>query len=85
MAFAPPVRFTASVETRQEDEQQTVQDLNATFDKILDTTAKDYGHAVRSVHAKAHGIIQMTMHSKACLDATEQIATLRGERLGPRT
>ncbi|MCQ8239559.1 alpha/beta hydrolase [Rhizosaccharibacter radicis] len=28
-----------------------------------------------------HGIIQMTMHSKACLDATNEIATLLGERL----
>ena len=28
-----------------------------------------------------HGIIQMTMHSKACLEATEQIASLLGERL----
>ena len=58
MAVPPPIRFTASVETRQEHEEETIQQLNATFDKILDTTAKDYGHAVRSVHAKAHGILQ---------------------------
>ena len=32
-----------------------------------------------------HGIIQMTMHSEACLDATEQIATLLGQRLAPRS
>ncbi|RYY04473.1 MAG: catalase, partial [Alphaproteobacteria bacterium] len=31
--------------------------LNETFDKILETTAEDYGHAVRSVHAKAHGFL----------------------------
>ncbi len=62
MTVASPVRFTDSVETRQDDEQATIQDLNATFDKILDTTSKDYGHAVRSVHAKAHAILQGTLN-----------------------
>jgi hypothetical protein len=28
-----------------------------------------------------HGIIQMTTHSKKCLDATNEIARLLGERL----
>ncbi len=31
-----------------------------------------------------HGFIQMTMHAQACLDATEEIATLLGRRLAPR-
>jgi catalase len=61
MAFAPPIPFTDSLETRQKNEEDTIQELNETFDKILDTTAKDYGHAVRSVHAKAHGILQGTL------------------------
>ena len=61
MAIASPVRFTDSVETHQDDEQATIQELNETFDKILDTTSKDYGHAVRSVHAKAHAILQGTL------------------------
>ena len=61
MTVASPVRFTDSVETRQDDEQATIQELNATFDKILDTTSKDYGRAVRSVHAKAHAILQGTL------------------------
>ena len=61
MAMPPPVRFTDSIETRQKDEEETIQQLNITFDTILDTTAKDYGHAVRSVHAKAHAILQGTL------------------------
>ncbi len=61
MANAAPIHFTEAVESRQDDEQATIQELNETFDKILDTTAKDYGHAVRSVHAKAHGILQGTL------------------------
>lgn len=61
MAATSPVRFTETVETRQENEAETIQELNATFDKILDVTSKDYGHAVRSVHAKAHAILQGTL------------------------
>jgi catalase len=61
MTIASPVRFSDSVETHQEDEAETIAGLSATFDKILDTTSKDYGHAVRSVHAKAHAILQGTL------------------------
>ncbi|MDX7324828.1 hypothetical protein SJ307_23150, partial [Providencia rettgeri] len=31
------------------------------FDMILERTAEDYGHAVRSVHAKSHGILEGEM------------------------
>ena len=61
MAATTPVRFTENLETRQDNEEETIGQLNATFDKILSTTAEDYGHAVRSVHAKAHGILQGTL------------------------
>ena len=61
MAIAPPLPYSDSLETIQEDEDKTIGELNATFDKILETTATDYGHAVRSVHAKAHGILQGTL------------------------
>ncbi len=61
MSIAPPVRYSDDLETVGEDEGKTIGELNAAFDKILDTTAHDYGHAVRSVHAKAHGILQGTL------------------------
>ena len=61
MTSAPPVRYADDLENVQDDEAKTIEGLNAAFDKILDTTAKDYGHAVRSVHAKAHGILQGTL------------------------
>ncbi len=54
---AAPVRYTPAVETHQDDEAETIQQLNETFDAILERTAEDYGHAVRSVHAKAHGLL----------------------------
>ncbi|HXH16516.1 MAG TPA: catalase family protein [Sphingomonas sp.] len=56
MPDTQPVRFDPSVETIAPDEQETVQGLKDSFREILETTSQDYGHAVRAVHAKAHGI-----------------------------
>ncbi|WP_062114497.1 catalase family protein [Aureimonas sp. AU40] len=56
-----PVRYSPSVEDIRPDEKETEASLNETFDTILETTAEDYGHAVRSVHAKAHGILEGTL------------------------
>ena len=56
-----PVRYSPSVEDVRSDETQTIEQLCETFDTILKTTAEDYGHAVRSVHAKAHGILEGTL------------------------
>ena len=53
---ARPVRYSPDVETISADEGATVEQLNASFTKIMETTSEDYGHAVRGVHAKAHGI-----------------------------
>jgi len=61
MPLGAPVRYSSNVEEIRPDEQETVQELNQTFDTILETTAHDYGHAVRSVHAKAHGILEGTL------------------------
>ena len=58
MTPASPVRFHPDVEERQPNEAETVEGLNRAFDTILETTAKDYGHSVRSVHAKAHAILE---------------------------
>jgi len=56
MSLKQPVRYDSSVETVQAEEGETIRDLESSFKSILDTTSKDYGHGVRSVHAKAHGI-----------------------------
>lgn len=52
-----PVRYRPDVEDLQPDEDETIAGLCSAFDVILERTAKDYGHAVRSVHAKAHGVM----------------------------
>ena len=53
-----PIRYTPSVEHIDANEPATIDGLNATFDTILHTTANDGHHAIRAVHAKAHGILQ---------------------------
>jgi len=58
---AQPIRYSADLETVRDKEPETISGLIEQFDTILETTAKNYGHAVRSVHAKAHGIIEAEM------------------------
>lgn len=57
----PPVRYTPDVEDVAPDEADTIEGLNKAFDEILKTTAEEYGHAVRAVHAKPHGVLKATM------------------------
>ncbi len=59
--LSTPVPFGPQVETVKPDEAQTIAQLCEAFDTILEKTATDYGHAVRSVHAKAHGILKGTL------------------------
>ncbi len=56
-----PVRYTPSVEKPEPDEADTIKALTEQFKIILDTTSQDYGHAVRSVHAKGHGLAKGTL------------------------
>ncbi|MEA1086206.1 catalase family protein [Sphingomonas sp. CD22] len=53
-----PIRYRPDVEDVQPDEAETIAALCTTFDTILERTAEDYGHAVRSVHAKAHALLE---------------------------
>jgi hypothetical protein len=64
---AVPVLYSADVEDIQEDEAETIGALNETFDTILKTTAEDYHHAVRAVHAKSHGVLEGVMTIEADL------------------
>ncbi|WP_136686139.1 catalase family protein [Falsirhodobacter xinxiangensis] len=53
-----PIPYSPSVETVAPDEAETIRELVETLRGIMEVTAADYGHAVRSVHAKSHGIIK---------------------------
>ncbi|WP_294197510.1 catalase family protein [uncultured Sphingomonas sp.] len=59
--MSAPVRYVPDIEQVQPDEAETIARLNEQFDIVLDTTAEDYGHAVRAVHAKAHAILEGTL------------------------
>ena len=61
MPLSNPVRYSTEIERTLPDEQETIVSLNETFDTILERTAEDYGHAVRSVHAKSHGLLKGRM------------------------
>lgn len=56
-----PVHYSPDLESLQPDERETENGLNDAFNTILEKTSGDYGHAVRSVHAKAHGILKGVM------------------------
>lgn len=55
---AHPLRYDPSVEQVAENEAETVDALIDTMRSISETTSKNYGRAVRSVHAKAHGLLR---------------------------
>ena len=55
---AYPQRYEPSVEKREADEDKIGQQLTETMLKISETTYRDGGHAIRSVHAKSHGLLQ---------------------------
>ena len=53
-----PVSYSPDVETVRPDAAQTIAGLCETFDRILQRVFEDTGHAVRSVQANAHGILE---------------------------
>ena len=61
MTLTAPVHYNPAVEDLAPDEAETIGELNKAFDTILQTAATEGGHAVRSVHAKAHGILEGRM------------------------
>jgi catalase len=59
--MSAPIRYTAQVEQLQADEADAIAQLKQSFGAIMETTLNDYGHAVRGVHAKGHGIVTGTL------------------------
>jgi hypothetical protein len=76
-----PVPYRDDVERIAPDEGETIRQLNDTFRRILETTSADYGHAVRSVHAKAHGIARgrLTVAANLPLELAQGIFAQPGE------
>jgi len=59
--MANPIRYAPEIERPDEGEADIHAKMIETFAKIQETTAKDYGHAVRGVHAKSHGLLTGTL------------------------
>jgi len=57
-APASPVPYHAAVEQMEPDEPQVTEELDQTLGKIREKTFENSGHARRSVHAKAHGVLR---------------------------
>lgn len=55
---APGIPYSDSLEEIPDDEAHTTQALIDTMRSISETTLRDEGHAIRSVHAKAHGLLE---------------------------
>jgi hypothetical protein len=65
-----PVRYSPSVEHLAADETETTRGLVAVNRYINEKTFADGGHAIRSVHAKTHGILQGYLEVDADLPET---------------
>ncbi|MBW6523358.1 catalase family protein [Sphingomonas sp. RHCKR47] len=76
-----PIRYSPDLEDVKPDEGETVAQLNEQFDIILKTTHEDYGHAVRSVHAKAHAIVEgrLTIHPNLPPELAQGLFATPGE------
>lgn len=53
-----PLRFEPHFEQPADDEAETSQRIIDALRSILETTYADGGHAIRSVHAKSHGLLE---------------------------
>jgi hypothetical protein len=53
-----PIPFSPAVERIEPDEAESINGLIATMRYVNEKTFADGGHAIRSVHAKSHGILE---------------------------
>ncbi len=58
---SPALRFSVSMEVPEQTEAETNDGLIETLGKISQTTLEHSGHAIRSVHAKSHGVMRGTI------------------------
>ena len=52
-----PLTFDPTYEVIEPDEAQTFSEMRDAMRHIVEVTSKDYGHAVRAVHAKSHALL----------------------------
>ena len=64
-----PIPYDPAFEKFEDDENETIEELIQTLDSISKTTSNDNHHAVRSVHAKCHGLLRGKLKVKPDLPA----------------
>lgn len=64
---ASPQRYEPELDVIEEDEAEVAQEISETMLKIAATTFADGGHALRSVHAKSHGLLKAELEVLAGL------------------
>ena len=69
-SIAPPLPHYPAVEQPQPNDQEAIASINHLMRGILETTWSDYGHSVRSVHAKSHGLLEGELRVLDGLPAT---------------
>ena len=62
-----PIPFLPEYEKPEPDEAETFAEMRAAMRHIVEVTSKDYGHAVRAVHAKSHGLLEGSLEVLADL------------------
>ncbi len=70
MPAMAPLRYDSSVEQPEPDEASTADELVATLRAISEKTYRDGGHALRSVHAKSHALLEGEIEVLADLPET---------------
>ncbi|MFD1332187.1 catalase family protein [Methylopila musalis] len=64
-----PIAFHPDMERPEDDEERVRDELIATLRSISDTTFAHSGHGLRSVHAKSHGLLDVTVETLGDLPA----------------
>lgn len=54
----PPLPYDPGIEQREPDEAETAAALRGLMRDIRETTFRHYGHAIRSLHAKSHALLE---------------------------
>jgi hypothetical protein len=57
-----PVIYEPAFERAEENEAQTSEGVMTALRRVSETTFKHSGHALRSVHAKSHGLLKAQLH-----------------------
>src|SRR6201746_728806 len=70
LSMQTPIPYSPSVEVFEQDEEETDRQLVETLRGISEITHADSGHALRSVHAKSHGLLHGELEVIAGLPPT---------------